>query len=133
MTILGIDPGAHGAVAVLDESGELREVLDMPSTTEANGRTSTNAPLLAGTLCSRACPRRLLRVRRSPTNGREGCGLRGRPRRGLPDRVRRFAAGEPPMTRKRLHDSLRSGTRRPRGVRRAPNEIHCLPRQSSAD
>jgi crossover junction endodeoxyribonuclease RuvC len=50
MTILGIDPGAHGAVAVLDESGELREVLDMPSTTEANGRTSTNAPLLAGTL-----------------------------------------------------------------------------------
>jgi hypothetical protein len=78
-------------------------------------------------------PRRLLRVRRSPTNGREGCGLRGRPRRGLPDRVRRFAAGEPPMTRKRLHDSLRSGTRRPRGVRRAPNEIHCLPRQSSAD
>lgn len=133
MTILGIDPGAHGAVAVLDESGELREVLDMPSTTEANGRTSTNAPLLAGTL-ARAHARVAFCefVGARPTDAKV-CGLRGRPRRGLPDRVRRFAAGEPPMTRKRLHDSLRSGTRRPRGVRRAPNEIHCLPRQSSAD
>jgi predicted RNase H-like nuclease (RuvC/YqgF family) len=37
MTILGIDPGKSGAVAVLDESGELLEVLDMPSTPEANG------------------------------------------------------------------------------------------------
>jgi crossover junction endodeoxyribonuclease RuvC len=45
--ILGIDPGAHGAIAVLDGGGELLEVLDMPSTPEANGRTATNAPLLA--------------------------------------------------------------------------------------
>jgi len=30
MTILGIDPGAHGAIAVLDDDGELLEVLDMP-------------------------------------------------------------------------------------------------------
>jgi crossover junction endodeoxyribonuclease RuvC len=50
MTILGIDPGAHGAVAVLDEGGELLEVLDVPSTPEANGRSATNAPLLAGIL-----------------------------------------------------------------------------------
>jgi crossover junction endodeoxyribonuclease RuvC len=49
-TILGIDPGAHGAVAVLDEGGQLLDVLDMPSTREANGRTATNAPLLAGIL-----------------------------------------------------------------------------------
>ena len=49
-TILGIDPGAHGAVAVLDEAGELLDVLDMPSTREANGRTATNAPLLASIL-----------------------------------------------------------------------------------
>lgn len=53
MTILGIDPGAHGAVAVLDESGELVEVLDMPSTTEANGRTSTNRPCSQGPLLAR--------------------------------------------------------------------------------
>ena len=49
-TILGIDPGAHGAIALLNESGELLEVVDMPSTPEANGRTATNAPLLAGIL-----------------------------------------------------------------------------------
>jgi crossover junction endodeoxyribonuclease RuvC len=49
-TILGIDPGAHGAIAVLDEGGDLLEVLDLPSTPEANGRTATNAPLLAGIL-----------------------------------------------------------------------------------
>ena len=49
-TILGIDPGAHGAIAVLDEAGDLLEVVDMPATPEANGRTATNGPLLAGIL-----------------------------------------------------------------------------------
>ena len=48
--ILGIDPGAHGAIAVLDEVGGLLQVVDMPSTTEGNGRTATNAPLLASIL-----------------------------------------------------------------------------------
>ncbi len=48
--IIGIDPGAHGAVAVLDEAGQLLSVEDMPRTGEANGRTATNAPLLAGIL-----------------------------------------------------------------------------------
>jgi hypothetical protein len=56
-TILGIDLGAHGAIAVLNENGELLELVDMPSTPEANGRTATNAPLLAGILaCVRALP-----------------------------------------------------------------------------
>jgi crossover junction endodeoxyribonuclease RuvC len=32
MNILGIDPGAHGAIAVLDERGSLIEVHDTPST-----------------------------------------------------------------------------------------------------
>ena len=45
--VLGIDPGAHGAIAWLDETGDLIEVADMPATPEANGRTATNAPLLA--------------------------------------------------------------------------------------
>ena len=53
-TILGIDPGAHGAIAVLNESGELLEVLDMPALSESNGRTATNAPLLAGILAEAA-------------------------------------------------------------------------------
>lgn len=48
MSVLGIDPGAYGAIATLDEGGELLEIVDMPSTPEANGRTATNAPLLAG-------------------------------------------------------------------------------------
>jgi hypothetical protein len=46
-TILGVDPGTHGALAVLTESGE---VLDTPATAEPNNRTATNAPLLAGIL-----------------------------------------------------------------------------------
>jgi crossover junction endodeoxyribonuclease RuvC len=46
--ILGIDPGAHGAIAGFDEAGGLLWIEDMPSTLEANGRTATNAPLLAG-------------------------------------------------------------------------------------
>jgi hypothetical protein len=49
-TIVGIDPGTHGAIGVLNESDELLEVVDMPSTPEANGRTATHAPLLAGIL-----------------------------------------------------------------------------------
>jgi crossover junction endodeoxyribonuclease RuvC len=49
-TILGIDVGAHGVIAVLDEGGELLAVHDMPSTLEANGRSAANAPLLAGIL-----------------------------------------------------------------------------------
>jgi len=48
--LIGIDPGAHGAIAVLNETGDLLEVVDMPSTPEANGRAATNAPLLAGIL-----------------------------------------------------------------------------------
>jgi crossover junction endodeoxyribonuclease RuvC len=44
--ILGIDPGAHGAIAALDGSGNLLWVEDMPNTQEANGRVATNAALL---------------------------------------------------------------------------------------
>jgi crossover junction endodeoxyribonuclease RuvC len=49
-TILGIDPGADGAIALLYENGDLLDLIDMPSMPEANGRTATNAPLLAGIL-----------------------------------------------------------------------------------
>jgi crossover junction endodeoxyribonuclease RuvC len=48
--VVGIDPGAHGAIAVINAAGQLLDVIDMPSTLEANGRTATNAPLLAGIL-----------------------------------------------------------------------------------
>jgi len=48
--IIGIDPGAHGAIAVLDETGELLEIHDMPAIEESAGRPATNAPLLASLL-----------------------------------------------------------------------------------
>jgi hypothetical protein len=50
MTILGIDPGNSGSVAGLDETGSLLWIEDIPVTREANGRSATNAPLLAGIL-----------------------------------------------------------------------------------
>lgn len=45
--VLGIDIGVNGAIATLDSSGDLIEVVDMPATLEANGRRATNAALLA--------------------------------------------------------------------------------------
>lgn len=48
--VLGIDPGAHGAIAVLDMAGQLLDIIDMPTTSEANGRTATNPPLLAASI-----------------------------------------------------------------------------------
>jgi crossover junction endodeoxyribonuclease RuvC len=45
--VVGIDPGAHGAIALLDLCGNLLEVHDMPSLPESSGRVATNAPLLA--------------------------------------------------------------------------------------
>lgn len=47
-TILGIDPGLDGAVAVLTEAGELLQIEDMPTLEDgAKGRRALNAPLLA--------------------------------------------------------------------------------------
>jgi crossover junction endodeoxyribonuclease RuvC len=47
MIYLGIDPGAHGAIAALDDAGGLLWIEDMPHTQEASGRVATNAALLA--------------------------------------------------------------------------------------
>lgn len=45
--VIGIDPGVHGAIAIIDDVGRLLDVIDMPATVEANGRSATSAPLLA--------------------------------------------------------------------------------------
>lgn len=46
--ILGIDIGVHGAIAVLDQSGALVEIHDMPTLQDGPvGRRAVNAPLLA--------------------------------------------------------------------------------------
>ena len=79
-TIIGIDPGAHGAISVLNENGDLLEVFDMPSTPEANGRTATSAPLLAGIL-ARACARGLCEfVGARPTDAKVAAFSFGRAR-----------------------------------------------------
>ena len=67
-TIVGVDPGAHGAIAILDETGQLLGVEDMPTTPEANGRTATNAPLLASATRARPSSRRVLRIYRGQTD-----------------------------------------------------------------
>jgi crossover junction endodeoxyribonuclease RuvC len=49
--ILGIDIGAHGALALLSSAGELLEVADMPILRDGPAnRPSVNAPLLASTV-----------------------------------------------------------------------------------
>jgi crossover junction endodeoxyribonuclease RuvC len=50
--IIGIDPGGHGAIGTFDEARQLRGIVDMPATPEANGRIATNAPLLASIIAS---------------------------------------------------------------------------------
>jgi crossover junction endodeoxyribonuclease RuvC len=48
MTILGIDIGNSGAIAQLNEHGELLDVIDMPCLNDGPaGRRAINAPLLA--------------------------------------------------------------------------------------
>jgi crossover junction endodeoxyribonuclease RuvC len=47
-TVLGIDIGAAGALALLDEAGELLDVADMPILRDGPaGRPTVNGPLLA--------------------------------------------------------------------------------------
>jgi crossover junction endodeoxyribonuclease RuvC len=48
MFVLGVDIGNSGAVALIDEAGELLEVCDMPCLDDGpKGRPSVSAPLLA--------------------------------------------------------------------------------------
>jgi crossover junction endodeoxyribonuclease RuvC len=79
--IVGIDPGAHGAIAVLTVAGELLAVYDMPSIEESAGRPSTNAPLLAKIL--KKIPARIVFcewVSARPTDSKTGAFSFGRAR-----------------------------------------------------
>jgi crossover junction endodeoxyribonuclease RuvC len=55
--VLGIDPGAQGAVAILDVSGQLIAVEDMPATQERSGRYVTDAALLSRIIAKSSCRR----------------------------------------------------------------------------
>ena len=51
--IIGIDPGVHGAIAVLSDAGELLEIHDMPTLEDgAKGRRAVNPALLASLIYS---------------------------------------------------------------------------------
>jgi crossover junction endodeoxyribonuclease RuvC len=48
LSVLGVDIGNLGAIALIDKSGELVDVVDMPCLADGpKGRPSVNAPLLA--------------------------------------------------------------------------------------
>jgi crossover junction endodeoxyribonuclease RuvC len=53
--VLGIDPGAQGAIAIFGGDGELLGIKDMPITEEANGRKATNPALLASLIAETRC------------------------------------------------------------------------------
>ncbi len=77
--ILGIDPGAHGAIAVLDTDGALIAVYDMPSLEETSGRPATNAPLLAAIFAKSGARRAFCEfVSARPTDSRVGAFSFGR-------------------------------------------------------
>jgi crossover junction endodeoxyribonuclease RuvC len=46
MSVIGIDPGGHGAIVFMTDLGVIIDIADMPVTIEANHRSATNAPLL---------------------------------------------------------------------------------------
>jgi crossover junction endodeoxyribonuclease RuvC len=78
---LGIDPGSGGAISVFDESGALIEIHDMPSTPEANGRTATNAPLLAAILAKTHATRAFVELTGArPTDAKKAAFAFGRAR-----------------------------------------------------
>lgn len=49
-TVIGIDPGLSGAIAVLDTAGALLRVEDMPVVSKAGGGKEVAAPVLASLL-----------------------------------------------------------------------------------
>lgn len=78
--ILGIDPGLDGAVAVMNEAGELLRIEDMPTLEDgAKGRRALNAPLLAAIIYSTHASRAYCElVGPRPTDGSAaGFGSRG--------------------------------------------------------
>jgi hypothetical protein len=48
LTVIGVDIGNRGAIALIDESGELVDISDMPCLADGpKGRPTVHAPLLA--------------------------------------------------------------------------------------
>jgi crossover junction endodeoxyribonuclease RuvC len=81
-TVIGIDIGIQGAVAVLDQSGALVEIHDMPTLQDGPaGRRAVNAPLLASIIfASHATAAFVESVNARPGEGPTGAFAFGRAR-----------------------------------------------------
>lgn len=71
MTVIGVDIGNTGAVAMLDGDGRLVEIFDMPCLADGpKGRPTLNAPLLAGIVAKAGATRAYVEwVGPRPTDG----------------------------------------------------------------
>ncbi|MGD0563491.1 MAG: hypothetical protein ABSA66_10395 [Roseiarcus sp.] len=80
--VLGIDIGVTGAIALLDASGELRQVFDMPDLADGPaGRRNVNAPLLAEIVAASQATRAFVEfVGARPGEGAVGAFAFGRSR-----------------------------------------------------
>jgi crossover junction endodeoxyribonuclease RuvC len=78
--ILGVDIGLAGAIAMLEENGELLEVHDMPCLVDGpRRRPSINAPLLAGIIARADAAQACVEfVSARPTDGPAGAFAFGR-------------------------------------------------------
>ena len=78
--VLGIDPGAHGSVAVFRD-GALVAIFDMPALEEKAGRPAVNAPLLASLMVKiHACAAYCEFVGARPTDAKASAFAFGRSR-----------------------------------------------------
>jgi crossover junction endodeoxyribonuclease RuvC len=80
--ILGIDIGVTGAIALLDETGALLEISDMPALADGpKGRRAINAPLLAAIIFKSHADRAFVEsVNARPGEGPTGAFAFGRAR-----------------------------------------------------
>jgi hypothetical protein len=85
LTVLGVDIGNAGAVALIDEVGELLEVCDMPILADGpHGRPALNAPLLAAIVAKTGVSQAYVeRVGPRPTDGAVHAFAFGRWSRGF--------------------------------------------------
>jgi hypothetical protein len=74
LTVIGVDIGNRGAIALIDESGELVDISDMPWLADGpKGRPTVHAPLLAAIVAKSGAARAYVEwVGPRPTDGSVG-------------------------------------------------------------
>jgi hypothetical protein len=97
LTVIGVDIGNRGAIALIDESGELVDISDMPCLADGpKGRPTVHAPLLAAIVAKSGAARAYVEwVGPRPTDGSVGAFAFGYAK-GASEGV--LAAGGVPVT-----------------------------------